>query len=90
MSDKKDDEIFAEIRRSRFLVADMTQGNDVARGGVYFEAGFAQGLGLSVLYACRKDRTRHLAFDTRQFYHIVWDMPDELRKQLAKVALVPE
>ena len=82
--DKIDDEIFAEIRRSRFLVADMTQGNDGARGGVYFEAGFAQGSGsFQYLYACRKDRIKHLAFDTRQFYHIVWDTPDELRKQLA-------
>ena len=81
--DKIDDEIFAEIRRSCFLVADMTQGDDGARGGVYFEAGFAQGLGLTVLYTCRKDRIKHLAFDTRQFYHIVWDTPGDLRKQLA-------
>ena len=35
------DEIIAEIRRSRYLVADFT-GN---RGGVYYEAGFAYGLG---------------------------------------------
>lgn len=81
--DKIDDEIFAEVRRSRFMVADMTQGDDGARGGVYFEAGFAQGLGLPVLYTCRKDRIEHLSFDTRQFYHIVWETPGELRKQLA-------
>ena len=37
---KIDDEIVAEIRRSRFLVADFTQGADGARGGVYYEAGF--------------------------------------------------
>ncbi len=80
---KIDDEIFAEIRRSRFLVADMTQGDDGARGGVYFEAGLAEGLGLPVLYSCRKDRMKHLAFDTRQFFHIEWDTPDELRKDLA-------
>ena len=36
---KIDDEIIAEIRRSRYLVADFT-GN---RAGVYFEAGFALG-----------------------------------------------
>ena len=34
---KIDDEIIAEIRRSRFLVADFTQGDDGARGGVYYE-----------------------------------------------------
>lgn len=80
---KIDDEIFAEIRRSRFLVADMTQGDDGARGGVYFEAGLAEGLGLPVLYTCHKDWMNHLAFDIRQFFHIEWDTPDELRKDLA-------
>ena len=80
---KIDDEIFAEIRRSRFLVADMTQGDDGARGGVYFEAGLAEGLGLPVLYTCHKDRMNLLAFDTRQFFHIEWDTPKELRKDLA-------
>ena len=38
--DKIDDEIIAEIRRSRFLVSDFTHGKDGARGGVYYEAGF--------------------------------------------------
>ena len=40
---KIDDEIIAEIRRSRFLVADFTHGEDGARGGVYFEAGLRLG-----------------------------------------------
>ena len=43
---KIDDAIIAEIRRSRFLVADFTHGNEGARGGVYYEAGFAHGLGI--------------------------------------------
>ena len=37
---KIDDEIVAEIRRARFLVADFTQGEAGQRGGVYYEAGF--------------------------------------------------
>jgi hypothetical protein len=45
------DEIIAQIRRSRFMVCDLTG----YRGGVYFEAGFAYGLGLEVIYTCRKD-----------------------------------
>ncbi len=45
------DEIIAQIRRSRFMVCDLTG----YRGGVYFEAGFAYGLGLPVIYTCRKD-----------------------------------
>lgn len=38
-TNKIDDEIIAEIRRSRFVVADFTQREDGARGGVYYEAG---------------------------------------------------
>ena len=41
---KIDDEIVAEIRRSKFIIADFSHGSDGARGGVYFEAGFAHGL----------------------------------------------
>jgi hypothetical protein len=48
------DEIVAQIRRSRFMVCDLTG----YRGGVYFEAGFAYGLGLDVIYTCRKDWTK--------------------------------
>ena len=48
------DEIIAQIRRCRFVVCDLTG----YRGGVYFEAGFAYGLGLDVIYTCRKDWTK--------------------------------
>lgn len=79
---KIDDEIFAEIRRSRFLVADMTQGDDGARGGVYYEAGLASGLGLPVIYTCFHEKKNLLSFDTRQFFHIFWVSPKDLREQL--------
>lgn len=79
---KIDDEIIAEIRRSRFLVADFSQGEDGARGGVYFEAGFALGLGIPVIYTCRKSDIDKLHFDTRQYNHIVWETPEELRPAL--------
>ncbi len=79
---KIDDEILAEIRRSRFLVADMTHGVSGPRGGVYFEAGFALGLGLHVLYSCRSDKMDEIHFDTRQYYHIKWDTPEELHEEL--------
>ena len=73
-ANKIDDEIIAEIRRSRFLVADFTHGDDGARGGVYFEAGFALGLGIPVIYTCRNDMVVKLHFDTRQYAHIVWKL----------------
>ena len=79
--DKIDDEIIGEIRRSRFIVADFTHGDKGARGGVYYEAGFALGLGLTVIRSCRKDviDRNELHFDVRQHSHIVWETPDELR-----------
>ena len=82
---KIDDEIIALIRRSRFVVADFTAGNPKeSRGGVYYEAGFAYGLGREVIHTCRADFVEALHFDTRQYNHIVWsgdDLP-QFRKDL--------
>ncbi|MDE2688420.1 MAG: hypothetical protein OXI16_13120 [Chloroflexota bacterium] len=97
---KIDDEIIAQIRRSRFIVADFTHripdirdgkchdagkdhGKLGARGGVYYEAGFAHGLGLPVIFTCRDDMFDSLHFDTRQFNHIAWKTPEDLREKLA-------
>lgn len=44
-ANKIDDEIVAQIRKSKALIADFTG----HRGGVYFEAGFALGLGIPVI-----------------------------------------
>jgi hypothetical protein len=79
---KVDDEIIAEIRRSKFLVADFTCEKDKVRGGVYFEAGFAMALPIPVIWTCSKDSMTDLHFDTRQYNHIVWDSPETLRQLL--------
>ena len=79
---KIDDEIIAEIRRSRFVVADFTHGKDGPRGGVYYEAEFAHGLNLPVIFTCRKDAMGKVHFDTNHYNHIVWTTPAELREQL--------
>jgi hypothetical protein len=74
------DEIIAEIRRSRFLIADYTLMNS----GVYFEAGFAIGLGIPVIPTCRSDYIRKLHFDIRHINTLTWDSPDDLRISLVK------
>ena len=79
---KIDDEIISELRRSRFLVSDFTQGEDGARGGVYYEAGFAHGLDLPVIFTCRDDTVETLHFDTEHYNHIVWTTSMELREKL--------
>ena len=75
-----DDEILAGIRRSKFLVADFTG----QRGGVYFEAGFALGLGRPVIWLCRKDDLAKVHFDNRQYNFILWEdgKLDDLTKAL--------
>lgn len=77
-NERIDNKIIAEIRRSGLLVADFTG----QREGVYFEAGFALGLGIPVIWTCHKDHIDELHFDTRQYNHIVWSTPEDLREQL--------
>ena len=84
---KIDDEIIAELRRSRFVVADFTHGNDGARGGVYYEAGFAHGLSLPVIFTCRKDSMSSLHFDTNHYNHIEWTESVDLRENLKNASL---
>jgi hypothetical protein len=87
---KIDDEIVAEIKRSRFVVADFTSGTVksgeklvyLPRGGVYYETGLAQGRDIPVIWTVRKDQIDQVHFDTRQFNHIVWADPAELRTRL--------
>jgi hypothetical protein len=72
------DRIIAEIKEARFVVADFTG----HRSGVYFEAGFARGLGLDVIWMCKEDHLKDLHFDVRGFNVIVWKTPAELRERL--------
>jgi nucleoside 2-deoxyribosyltransferase/predicted RNA-binding Zn-ribbon protein involved in translation (DUF1610 family) len=77
-SEKIDDRIIAEIRRSRFVVADFTG----HRGGVYFEAGFALGLNLPVIWSCQESEIKDLHFDIRQYNTIPWRDPADLATRL--------
>lgn len=74
------DEIIAEIRRSRFVIADYTQMNN----GVYFEAGFAIGIGIPVIPTCHKDDFSKLHFDIRHINTLQWSEPGDLREALKK------
>lgn len=67
-ANKIDDEIVRQIRRSRFVVADFTGQSE----GVYFEAGFALGLDLPVIWTCRDAEVTKLHFDIRQYNCIAW------------------
>ena len=81
-----DDEIIGEIRRARFIVADFTHGKSGARGSVYYEAGFADGLGIPVIATCRADVVNKIHFDRRQYNHLLWeeDALDDVRLRLER------
>ena len=74
-----DDQIRASIISGRFVLADLTHGSH----GAYWEAGFAEGRGLPVIYTCRRsvwDQTR-THFDTNHLVTILWDSSDLARAE---------
>lgn len=81
------DEIIAGIKESQFLVVDLTG----YRGGVYYEAGFAAGLGKQVVLMCRADyldgnpkENRRVHFDLNHSNIILWS---EGQEEEARIAL---
>lgn len=68
-----DDRLRLELRTSRFVIADLTHGNN----GAYWEAGFAEGVGRPVIYTCRhdvfNDPTTRPHFDTNHYLTVIWD-----------------
>jgi hypothetical protein len=54
------------------------------RGGVYFEAGYAMGRGLPVIWTCKRDDIDTLHFDVRQYNCIDWTAPGDLATRLQK------
>jgi len=81
-SDNINDRIIAEIKRARFIIADFTSEKDKPRGGVYYEAGFAKGLNIPVIWTCREDMMENVHFDTKHFNHITWKTPEDLKEKL--------
>jgi hypothetical protein len=69
-----DNQIRASIMSGRFVIADLTHGSHRA----YWEAGFAEGFGLPVIYTCAKSQwdESKTHFDTNHLLTIVWDTSD--------------
>lgn len=72
------DALIAEIRKSKFVVADFSE----HKHGVYFEAGFALGLRKPVIYLCQKDDFVNTHFDTNHYPHVIYESPVELMNKL--------
>jgi hypothetical protein len=63
-----------EIRRSRFLISDLTGANP----GAYWEAGFAEGIGIPVIYTCESNhfKQERTHFDANHHQTVIWDADD--------------
>ena len=82
------DEVINQINEAKFVIADFTcipeqpENNSKipggVRGGVYFEAGYAKGLGKEVIVTCKDDedskKRRH--FDIDQLNTLFWSEKD--------------
>lgn len=78
------DKVLNLIKNSRFVIADLTcaperiaennKPEKGVRGGVYFEAGYARGLGKQLVLTCRDDSDARprLHFDVQQVNTIFW------------------
>lgn len=73
------DFIISSIKQARFVIADFTHQSD----GVYYEAGYALGRGLPVIYTCRADDWENLHFDVRPMQVIKYSSPEELQHALS-------
>lgn len=72
------DGILNKIRKAKFCIADFT----LHRNGVYFESGYALGLGKQVIYTCKEDDFKNAHFDIKQLQHVLYNSPEELEKKL--------
>jgi len=71
-----DNKLRVAIKQSRFLICDLTHGNQ----GAYWEAGYAEGLGLPVIYICEKSIMKgknrpHFDVNHQEIYF--WKKEDE-------------
>jgi nucleoside 2-deoxyribosyltransferase len=73
-------EIQYEISQSGLVVADVTGQNQ----GVYYEAGYAMGLNIPVIWTCKEGEENDVHFDTRQYNTIFWEDENDLYERLKK------
>ena len=79
------DQIISEIKKSKFVVAELTYNNR----GVYYESGFARGLGREVFHVVHEDHIKgedadgkKVHFDIEQVMYKKWRTPEELENKL--------
>ena len=72
------DKVLGDIRRAPFVVSDLTNDNS----GVYYEAGFATGLGIPVIFTQKKEEENMPHFDVRHINTIYYTSAADLSTKL--------
>jgi hypothetical protein len=74
------DEIIGKINESRFVIADLTE----HKNGVYFEAGYAMGKNIPVIFTLKDDPAERekAHFDVQHLNQIRWTSYDDLKTKL--------
>ncbi|MFA5839975.1 MAG: hypothetical protein WC890_04890 [Candidatus Margulisiibacteriota bacterium] len=73
-----DNEIVASIKKSRFVIVELSEENQ----GAYFEAGFAMGLKIPVIRVCHETQKANLHFDASHYSTIFYSNCEELKNRL--------
>jgi nucleoside 2-deoxyribosyltransferase len=68
-----------KIKECRFMVAELSSKNL----GVYYEAGYAMGIGVPVIAVAKKDRKKDIHFDLKQLNTIFYDSNEKLQEILS-------
>jgi hypothetical protein len=81
-----DNQIRAAILSARFVIADLSHGSH----GAYWEAGFAEGRALPVIYTCKRTRWNEnkTHFDTNHLVTILWDADNLKQSENELVATI--
>jgi len=74
------DEILKSIAECKFVIADLTFGNN----GVYYETGYARGIGKEVIYTCSQAwfNKKKVHFDVSGFNIVLYENFDDLKRKL--------
>jgi len=77
-NEKISDKIISEIKSSRILIADLTHHSQ----NVYYEIGYAMGMGIPIILTCKKDFLQNVAFDINQYPVFEWENEYELKEKI--------
>ena len=87
-SEKICEKALIEIEESSLVIVDLTcpqaepSEEYIARGSVYFEAGYAKALKRSVIWTARENMRNHIHFDVEHYPILFWKNGEDLENKL--------